>query len=508
MNAVDMIGIVKRFGNVIANAGVDLDIREGEVHALVGENGAGKTTLMKILFGLYQPDQGRILLQGQPTAIGNPHVAIAHGIGMVHQHFMLVQSLTVAENILLGIEPTRQKVILDRDRARRMTRDLSVRFGLRVDPDAVVRDISVGLRQRVEILKALARGARILIMDEPTAVLTPQEATELFAMLKDLVAQGMTVIFISHKLNEVMRVSNRVTVMRAGAGVGTVDTAETSPAALARMMIGRDYLPRVGKKPANPGELVLRLDGLRAVDDRGLPALRGVNLTVHAGEIVGIAGVEGNGQSELVDVLTGLRAADGGMVTLGSVNVTRLSTLQRREAGISAIPEDRLRYGVAGPASIKDNLAMSRHYRPPLTRGPFLSPRRMAAYAWELVRRGDVRTRDIKLPAASLSGGNMQKLVVARELAMKPRLLIAAQPTRGVDIGAIEAIHEHIVAERDRGAAVLLVSAELSEILALSDRIAVLYEGEVTGLFEAASVTEEELGLYMLGIKRSAEPAA
>ncbi|MGH2344473.1 MAG: ABC transporter ATP-binding protein, partial [Chloroflexota bacterium] len=378
----------------------------------------------------------------------------------------------------------------------------------RINPDAVVRDLSVGLRQRVEILKALARGARILILDEPTAVLTPQEATELFGMLKDLVARGMTVIFISHKLNEVMRVSNRVTVMRAGAKVGTVITAETSPPELARMMIGRDYLPRIGKKPATPGDVVLRLDGLRAVDDRGLPALRGINLSVRTGEIVGIAGVEGNGQSELVDVLTGLRDADGGTITLGSVNVTRLSTLRRREAGISSIPEDRLRYGVAAPASIKDNLAMSRHYRPPLTRGPFLLPGRMAAYAWDLVRSGDVRTRDIKLPAASLSGGNMQKLVVARELALKPSLLIAAQPTRGVDIGAIEAIHGHIVAERDRGAAVLLVSAELSEILALSDRIAVLYEGEITGIFEAASVTEEELGLYMLGIKRSAEPAA
>jgi ABC-type uncharacterized transport system ATPase subunit len=508
MNAVDMIGIEKTFGSVRANVGVDLDVRHGEVHALVGENGAGKTTLMKILFGLYQPDAGRILLDGEPAAIPNPHAAISHGIGMVHQHFMLIQSLTAAENVLLGIEPTRRRVFLDRERARRTTIDLSQRFGMRIDPDAIVRDLSVGLRQRVEILKALARGARILILDEPTAVLTPQEATELFTTLKDLVAQGMTVIFISHKLSEVMRVSNRVTVMRNGAGVGTVNTDATSPTELASLMIGRDVLPRVDKEPARPGKMVLEVNALRATDDRGVAALRGVNLTVRAAEIVGIAGVEGNGQSELVEALIGTRAADSGLVSLGGEDVTRYSTRRRREAGIAAIPEDRLRHGVAAAARISDNLAMSRHYRPPLTRGPFLSPRRIAAYAWGLVRRNDVRTRDINLPASSLSGGNMQKLVVARELASVPRLLIAAQPTRGVDIGAIQAIHEHIVAERDRGAGVLLVSAELSEIMALADRIAVLYEGVVTGVFGAGTISEEELGLYMLGVKRAAEPAA
>jgi general nucleoside transport system ATP-binding protein len=508
MNAVDMIGIEKTFGSVRANVGVDLDVRHGEVHALVGENGAGKTTLMKILFGLYQPDAGRILLDGEPTAIPNPHAAISHGIGMVHQHFMLIQSLTAAENVLLGIEPTRRTVFLDRERAKRTTIDLSHRFGMRIDPDAIVRDLSVGLRQRVEILKALARGARILILDEPTAVLTPQEATELFTTLKGLVGQGMTVIFISHKLSEVMRVSDRVTVMRGGAKVGTVNTNQTSPSELASMMIGRDFLPRVDKEPAQPGNVVLEVSALRATDDRGVAALRGVNLTVRAAEIVGIAGVEGNGQSELVEALIGLRAADSGLVSLGGEDVTRYSTRRRREAGISAIPEDRLRHGVAAAARISDNLAMSRHYRPPLTRGPFLSPRRIASYAWGLVRGNDVRTRDINLPASSLSGGNMQKLVVARELARAPKLLIAAQPTRGVDIGAIQAIHEHIVAERDRGAGVLLVSAELSEIMALADRIAVLYEGVVTGVFAAGTISEEELGLYMLGVKRAAEPAA
>ena len=507
MDAVVMLGITKTFGAVVANDHVDFDVRAGEVHALVGENGAGKTTLMKILFGLYQPDEGTILLDGQPTVIASPHVAIAHGIGMVHQHFMLLNSLSVAENIVLNMEPTRGGLI-DRARARERTRDLSERYGLRVDPDATVRDLSVGLRQRVEILKALARGARVLILDEPTAVLTPQETDELFGILKGLVAQGMTIIFITHKLREVMEVSNRVTVMRLGRKVGTVNTTETSPPDLARMMIGRDYIPVVQKKPANPGATVLEVRDLRAEDDRGVPALRGVNLSVRAGEIVGIAGVEGNGQTELVEVLTGLRKATGGRVTLLGRVVTNHSPRAIREAGMAHIPEDRLKHGVAPTANIRDNLAMGRYYRAPLEKGGLLSPRRIAAYARDLVARYDIRTRDAGLPAASLSGGNMQKLVVARELGMDPRLLIAAQPTRGVDIGAIESIHERIVEERDRGTAVLVVSAELSEVMALSDRIVVMYEGRVTGVFDAGTVTEEELGLYMLGVKRMPEVAA
>ncbi len=512
MDAVELQGIDKSFGTVVANAGVSLNVRHGEVHALVGENGAGKTTLMKILFGLYQPDAGRIVLDGVPTVISNPQVAISHGIGMVHQHFMLLSSLTVAENIVLGVEPTRGGLglgmLIDRDRARALTRELSQRYGLRVDPDASVAELSVGLRQRVEILKALARGVKILILDEPTAVLAPQESAELFTILKSLVTQGMTIIFISHKLTEVMQVSDRVTVMRAGRKVGTVNTVETSSRELARMMIGRDSLPTVVKEPVIPGETVLEVVDLHAQDDRGLAALRGVSLQVRAGEIVGIAGVEGNGQSELVESLTGLRETTAGQIRVLGHEISRLPPRARREAGLAAIPEDRLKHGIATAASIRDNLVMSRYYKPPLAWGPLLVPRRMAEYAWRLIRSGDIRTNDVDLPASSLSGGNMQKLVVARELGLDPCLLIAAQPTRGVDIGAIEAIHQRILAERRSGAAVVLVSAELSEVLALSDRIAVMYEGRITAMFDAGQVTEDELGLYMLGVKRAQEPAA
>ncbi len=499
---VQLRQITKRFGPVLANDSVDLDILPGEIHALVGENGAGKTTLMKILFGMYQPDAGSILLDGKPVVIGSPQAAIDHGIGMVHQHFMLLNSLTVADNIVLGMEPTKRG-LLDTDSARRLTRDLSARYGLRVDPDATVRDLSVGVRQRVEILKALARGARVLILDEPTAVLTPQETDELFATLQGLVADGMTIIFITHKLREVMAVSHNVTVMRLGHTVGTVSTASTTSADLARMMIGRDYIPVVQKAPAHPGAVALEAHGLRADDDRGVPALNGLDLTVRFGEIVGIAGVEGNGQTELVEALTGLRKATAGTVSLQGRPIANVSPRRVREAGVSHIPEDRLKHGVAATASIRDNLAMSRYYRPPLLSGGFLlRPHRLALYAWDLIRRFDIRTRDAALPAGSLSGGNMQKLVIARELALAPRLLVAAQPTRGVDIGAIESIHQRIVDERDRGAAVLVVSAELSEVMALADRIAVMYEGRITGIFDAGTVTEEELGLYMLGVKR------
>ncbi|MDB5057638.1 MAG: heme transporter ATP-binding protein, partial [Chloroflexi bacterium] len=346
INAVELQGITKVFGPLVANDAVDMVVRHGEIHALVGENGAGKTTLMNVLFGLYRPDAGRILLDGVPTELSSPQVAIKHGVGMVHQHFMLLPSLTVAENIVLGVEPAHRAfgigLLLDRTRARELTHELSTKYGLRVEPDAVVQDLSVGLRQRVEILKTLARGVKILILDEPTAVLTPQETDELFVILRTLVAGGMTIIFISHKLREVMDVSQTISVMRLGRMVGTVLTSQTSPPELARMMIGRDALPTIARQPATPGEPMLVVSGLRAEDDRGVPALRGLSLQVHAGEILGIAGVEGNGQSELVEVLTGLRQAESGHVELNGRAITRLSTKGRREAGISAIPEDRL----------------------------------------------------------------------------------------------------------------------------------------------------------------------
>jgi len=506
MDQIQLRQITKTFGALVADDQVDLDVRQGEIHALVGENGAGKTTLMKILFGLYRPDSGTIYLDGQEMDITSPHVAIAHGIGMVHQHFMLLPSLTVAENIVLGMEPTRGG-LLDKARARELTRELSQRYGLRVDADAPVRDLSVGLRQRVEILKALARGARILILDEPTAVLTPQETDELFRILKGLVEGGMTIIFITHKLREVMEIADRVTVMRLGKKVGTMNTADTNERDLARMMIGRDHIPVVHKEKANPGELVLEVRNLTALDEAGAPALRGVDLDVSSGEILGIAGVEGNGQTELVEVLTGLRKATGGDVRLFGRRIVNLNPRLVRDNGLAYVPEDRIKHGTAPAASIRDNLAMSRFDRAPIGNRWWMFPRRLSRYARDLVKRYDIRTRDIKLPVSSLSGGNMQKLVLARELSMNPDLLVVAQPTRGLDIGATQSVHERLVAERDRGTAVLLVSAELSEIMALSDRIAVMYGGQVTGVFDAAEVTEEELGLYMLGIKRAGEAA-
>jgi ABC-type uncharacterized transport system ATPase subunit len=512
MDVVELRGITKSFGRVRANDHVDFAVRKGTIHALIGENGAGKTTLMKVLFGLYRPDHGQILLNGTPVDIASPKSAIDLGVGMVHQHFMLLPSLTVAENIVLGVEPARAffgaPVLFDRRKAVATALEIATRYGLKVDPYARVQDLSVGLRQRVEILKALVRGARVLILDEPTAVLTPQETSELFAIVRSLARDGMTVIFISHKLREVLEVSDNISVMRLGKMIGTVPTHETTATELARMMIGRDTLPAIVRGPAKPGARTLVVEALFADDDRGAHALRGFNISVRAGEIVGIAGVEGNGQSELVEVLCGLRAPRSGRITFNDRDVTSMSTRERREAGLSGIPEDRLKYGVALTAAIRDNLSMSRHYRPPLTWGPFLSPSRMNAYATRLATETDIRTNDVGLPAASLSGGNMQKLVIARELGLDPTLLIAAQPTRGVDIGAIEAIHARLIKARDRGVAVLLISAELSEVMALSDRIAVMYEGAVSGVFAAGTATEDELGLYMLGIKRDSGDAA
>lgn len=506
---LEMKRITKIYGDsVVANRSVDFEVEQGEIHALVGENGAGKSTLMKVLFGLEEPSEGEIFFKGKKARIGNPHHAIALGIGMVHQHFMLVPSLTVAENLVLGMEPRRALGMIDLQKAREQTEALSKEYGLAVDPAATIESISVGKRQRVEILKTLYRGAELLILDEPTAVLTPQETDELFAALRSLVSQGRTIIFITHKLREVMEISDRVTVMRAGRKIGTVRTSETSKEEISRMMVGRDVLLRVEKTPANPREIVLDMDKVDLLDQKGRAALQQVSLQVRAGEILGIAGVEGNGQTELVEVLTGLRRATSGKVKISGKDVTDWDPRRLRELGLGHIPEDRHRRGTAVSASIEENLILDSYYRPPKASGWLLKVGETASYAVDLVRRYDVRTNSAKNPAGSLSGGNLQKVVIAREFSKDPKLLVAAQPTRGVDIGAIEFIHREVIKRRDEGSAVLLISADLGEVMSLSDRIAVMYGGQVVAIFDdAASVTEEELGLYMLGVKRQAELA-
>ncbi len=501
---LELRGITKRYPNgVLANDHVDLRVRHGEIHALVGENGAGKTTLMKILYGLEQPDSGEILLDGQPTRITSADSAIKHGIGMVHQHFMLVPSLTVAENVVLGRELVRRIGILRDDAAIETTRQLSEQYGLHVDPNARVDVIPVGERQRVEILKTLYRGANILILDEPTAVLTPQETHDLFRAVRTLVAQGKTVIFITHKLREVKEISDTVTVIRRGKIVGSVPTADVTREEIARLMVGREVLNRVRKDPRPHGRLMLDVRDLNYVTAEGKRALRDVSLQAYAGEILGIAGVEGNGQTELVEVLAGLLPPAAGTITLDGKDVTADATRARREGGIAHIPEDRLEVGLAPDASIEDNLLIDRYYRPPYSHNGFLDAKASAESARVAIADYDVRTPNAKIPARSLSGGNMQKIVVARELSAAPKVLLAAQPTRGVDIGATELVHRQLVAARDHGAAVLLISADLGEVRILSDRLAVMYNGEIVAVFDdVPSLTDEELGYYMLGVKR------
>jgi len=499
--AVEMLGIRKTFPGVVANKDVSFTVEKGEIHALVGENGAGKTTLMNILYGLHQPDAGTIRLWGKPVEIRHNADAIRLGIGMVHQSFKLVPSFTVAENITLGAEPRHALgLFVDRQAVLKNVTALSKRFGLQVDPTARIRDLPVGVQQRVEILKTLYRSADILILDEPTAVLTPQETDDLFAVIRSLVASGKTVIFITHKLREVMEISDRVTVMRDGQVVGTKNTKDTNPAELARMMVGREVLLRVNKPEAHPKEPVLRIENLRVRDDRNLLAVRGISLEVCAGEIVGIAGVEGNGQRELVESIVGLRIPETGKILLNGQDVTTRSIRDRREGGISCVPEDRLVRGLALPATLEENLIATFYFKPPMARGPLLSLQATGDFAREAIKTFDIRAVSKDVPAATLSGGNMQKVVLAREMSANPTLLIVAQPTRGLDIGSIEFVHQRIVDARDRGAAVLLVSAELEEVMSLSDRIAVLYEGQVVGTIDAAHATEQGLGLWMAGI--------
>ncbi len=502
--AVEMRHIRKAWPGVVANDDVNLSVRQGEIHALVGENGAGKTTLMNILYGLVKPNSGEIFVHGQPAHIGGPRDAIRLGIGMVHQHFMLIPPFTVAENIVLGYEPGGTFGPYRGLDARNRIAELSKQYGLHIDPDAVTGQLSVGQQQRVEILKVLYRGAQILILDEPTGVLTPLETQELFNVLRGLVAQGKTIIFITHKLREVLELSDRVTVLRRGRVVGNLLTRETNQEEIARLMVGREVLLRIEKKPATPGEVLLRVENITADSERGLAALRGVSFEVHAGEILGIAGVEGNGQSELVEVITGLRKATGGRVILGDQDITNLSARQIRRAGMAHIPEDRRESGLVLAYSVKDNLILGRQRWPYFsTKGILLRLKQVFNWAVRLIREFDIRAPGPTAPARSLSGGNQQKIVLARELAAEPKVLIAAQPTRGVDIGAIEFIHRRLVAQRDAGAAILLVSAELEEIRSLSDRIAVMYEGRIVGI-ESPDVSEERLGLLMAGASPSA----
>jgi general nucleoside transport system ATP-binding protein len=503
---LELRGITKRFPGVLANDNVNFDLRPGEVHALLGENGAGKSTLMNILYGLYTPDEGQILLHGKPIDLGSTKAAIEHGIGMVHQHFMLIPVMTVAENIVLAIEPRYAGVMLDYDAARKRVRELSERYGLLVDPDARIDRTSVGQQQRVEILKALYRGAEILILDEPTAVLTPQEAKELFEIIRSLTDQGKSIIFISHKLNEVLEVADRVTTLRRGVVVDTIDAEGATEEGLARMMVGREVLLRVDKKASQPAEPLLQVEHLSVFDDRGLEMVRDVSFEVRAGEILGLAGVDANGQSELIDAIAGLRHIASGRVVVDGHDLTNAHAKETLDAGVGHIPEDRHRRGLVLPFSLMENLALHAYRHAPNSRRGLLNLRTMATRARKLLAEFDVRGGTPATPAFALSGGNQQKVVLAREIDGDPKLLIAAQPTRGLDVGAIEFVHRRLVEQRDAGRAVFLVSLELEEILSLSDRILVIYEGHIVGEFPPTA-TEEELGLAMTGGKQGKEAA-
>lgn len=501
LQKVELRGITKRFPGVLANDHITFDVSSGEIHALLGENGAGKSTLMRILYGLYQADAGEILIDGQAVAIKSPADALRRGIGMIHQHFQLVPAFTVAQNIALGLRSSRGP-ILDLDVVSRRLERLSSEYGLRVDPNADVWQLSVGQQQRVEILKALYRDAALLILDEPTAVLTPQEVGELFATLRRLAQTGHALIFISHKLHEVISISDRVTVLRDGRVVGRVATRDTNERELARLMVGRDVITKWEKPPRGGGETVLRVDHLSVLGDKGVPALKSLSLDVRAGEIVGLAGVSGNGQRELAETIAGLRRASGGTVSVLGKDVTNHSPAGVIAAGVAFIPEERMAMGCVRDFTVTENAILETHGQPPLSRGTFMDFGQIQTHTDKLVREFDVRTPNLTTPIKNLSGGNIQKLILARELSRQPRLLIAAQPTRGVDIGATEYIHKRLVEQRNQGTAILIISEDLDEILALADRIAVIYEGEIVGLV-SPQTSVEDLGLMMAGAKRA-----
>lgn len=493
-------GITKHFPGVLANDHVNFDLRRGEIHALLGENGAGKTTLMNILYGLYRGDSGEILVDGKAAEIHSSKDSINLGIGMVHQHFMLIPVFSVAENVMLGDETVRRGV-LDRKSVESRVTELSHKYGLDVDPQALVGQLAVGVQQRVEIIKTLYRDAHILILDEPTAVLTPQEADDLFRIMRELTKRGVSIIFITHKLKEVLAVADRITVMRAGSVVGSTTPIETNEAKLASMMVGREVILTVRKEEAKPKEVVLEVEDLSVEDDRGLHAVRGVSFDVRAGEILGIAGVQGNGQTQLAEALTGLRMIKGGKLSLGGHDLTGSPPRPITESGMGHIPEDRQRHGLVLSYTVADNMVLCSYYLPPFARGPLIQQQAVDANARRLIEEYDVRTPSPYVPVSKLSGGNQQKVIVARELSRPVKLLMASQPTRGLDVGSIEYIHKQIVAMRDRGVGVLLVSAELDEILALSDRIAVMYRGQIMDILDAKNAQKESLGLLMAGVK-------
>jgi simple sugar transport system ATP-binding protein len=501
-----MRGITKRFPGIVADDHVDFDLQRGEVHALLGENGAGKSTLMNILYGLYKPDEGEILIDGRPVSFHSAKDAIAAGIGMVHQHFMLIPVMTVAENIVLGTEPVRDGILLDEQAAAARVRELSHAFGLALDPDQKIEQITVGQQQRVEILKALYRNADILILDEPTAALTPQEAQELFGIVRRLTREGTSIIFISHKLNEVLEIADRITVLRRGKRIDTVRREGATEEDLARMMVGRDVLLRVEKSPAKPEAPLLQVEDLHVLDDRELPAVRGVSFEVRAGEIVGIAGVDGNGQSELIDALTGLRRIQSGRVVVAGREIRHATPRDMLHAGVGHIPEDRQRRGLVLEFTIAENVALHDFREEPDSKWGWLFPGRLIERARRLIEEFDVRGGGPLTRAGALSGGNQQKLVAAREVARDPKVLIAAQPTRGLDVGAIEYLHRRLVQERDKGRAILLISLELDEVLSLSDRILVIYEGRIVAE-HGPDVSEQEIGIEMLGGGRKAAVA-
>ena len=501
--AIEMLNITKRFPGIIANDNITLQLRRGEIHALLGENGAGKSTLMSVLFGLYQPEEGTIKKDGKVVSIKNPNDATALGIGMVHQHFKLVECFTVLDNIIMGVEPTKMG-FLQKKEARRKVMELSERYGLHVDPDAKIEDITVGMQQRTEILKMLYRDNEILIFDEPTAVLTPQEIDELMQIMRNLAAEGKSILFISHKLAEIMAVSDRCTVLRKGKYIGTVNTKDTTAQELSAMMVGRNVNFHVEKEEKEPGKVILKVENMTVASHlHKNNAVKNVSLEVRAGEIVCLAGIDGNGQTEFVYGLTGLEPLVSGKITLNGKDITNAPIRERSVSGVSHIPEDRHKHGLVLDYSLEDNIVLQRYFEPEFTKVGFLRRKNIREYADRLIEQYDIRSGQGPVTIArSMSGGNQQKAIVAREIDRDPQLLIAVQPTRGLDVGAIEYIHKQIVAARDAGKAVLLVSLEMDEVLDVSDRILVMYEGEIVGELNPKKTTAEEMGLYMAGAKR------